>query len=228
MTDDTPRRVNLTRTKRGLDPAPHEGTPPTADLMEAFHAWPDRFQSKVQVGDGCWVWTASTDLHGYGRFGRGGRKAGVAPAHRYAYELMFGPVAQDLVVDHLCRNPPCVRPDHLDPVPQGENLRRGATTNVVGWCRRGLHEWTSASQYVEADGSRRCRPCRQASERAESPGIAFSLRTHCPQGHAYDEANTRTRATGNRDCRACHRERERSRYHERRAAQRGGTETLQR
>jgi hypothetical protein len=33
-------------------------------------------------------------------------------------------------------------------------------------------------------------------------GVAHSKRTHCPRGHAYDEANTRVRPTG-RQCRAC-------------------------
>jgi hypothetical protein len=33
-------------------------------------------------------------------------------------------------------------------------------------------------------------------------GVAFAKRTHCPKGHAYDEANTRVR-TGGRSCRTC-------------------------
>ena len=43
------------------------------------------------------------------------------------------------------------------------------------------------------------------------PGKLQALRTHCPRGHAYDEANTRRR--GNmRDCRTCSREVHRPRY----------------
>lgn len=36
-------------------------------------------------------------------------------------------------------------------------------------------------------------------------------KTHCPQGHAYDEANTRVRAGGWRSCRTCDRKRQRKR-----------------
>ncbi len=36
-----------------------------------------------------------------------------------------------------------------------------------------------------------------------------AVRTHCPEGHAYDEANTYRSPCGDRYCRACHRERER-------------------
>lgn len=35
---------------------------------------------------------------------------------------------------------------------------------------------------------------------------AMEKRTHCPKGHAYDEANTYRTASGARSCRACHRE----------------------
>lgn len=38
-------------------------------------------------------------------------------------------------------------------------------------------------------------------------------KTHCPQGHPYDEANTRIARDGHRVCRTCHRERERARKH---------------
>lgn len=227
MEDDTALRIQLDRTKRGLEPEPHGGGAPTPDLMKAYHAWPDRFRSKVQIGTGCWLWVACKTRLGYGRYGRGGRAGGVAQAHRYAYELTFGVLPAELVVDHLCRNASCVRPDHLEAVVQGDNLRRGATTNVVGWCRRGLHEWIAANQYVEANGAKRCRPCRQATERAQSPGIAFALRTHCPQGHPYEGTNVRVSRDGHRSCKTCHRDRERVRYHERRAIQRGGVRALQ-
>ena len=42
------------------------------------------------------------------------------------------------------------------------------------------------------------------------PRIAAQIaRTHCPQGHPYDEANTRIRASGKRECRTCDRNRHR-------------------
>lgn len=53
-----------------------------------------------------------------------------ARAHRYAYELAYGPIAEGLVIDHLCRNKPCVRPDHLEAVTNAENIRRGKNAKV--------------------------------------------------------------------------------------------------
>jgi hypothetical protein len=48
-----------------------------------------------------------------------------------------------------------------------------------------------------------CHSCHRKLDR-KAP-----LKTHCPQGHPYDEANTHWRRSGWRDCRACNRERAR-------------------
>lgn len=82
-------------------------------------AW-DRFWPRVDVGL-CWVWLGSHD-RGYGHFGVDG---GYVRAHRWAWEALVGPIPPGLVLDHLCRNPSCVNPDHLEPVTRAENTRRG-------------------------------------------------------------------------------------------------------
>ena len=38
-------------------------------------------------------------------------------------------------------------------------------------------------------------------------------KTHCPNGHVYDEVNTYTSKSGSRSCRACDRDRKRAAYH---------------
>lgn len=70
----------------------------------------ERFWEKVdQTGD-CWLWTAYTDGKGYGQFNNGDR---LIRAHRYSYELTNGPIPDGLQLDHRCRVPSCVNPDHL-------------------------------------------------------------------------------------------------------------------
>jgi hypothetical protein len=104
-----------------------------------------------QSGD-CWLWPGAG--HRYGHIRVGGRTRLV---HRVAYELLIGPIPDGLTLDHLCRTPRCVNPAHLEAVTQQENIRRQVDAYTV--CRRGH---TMADAYVNADGSRECRACRQA------------------------------------------------------------------
>ena len=60
----------------------------------------ERFWPKVNKTDTCWLWTGSLSNTGYGQF-QINRK--LVLAHRFAYELVHGPIAPGLVIDHLCR-----------------------------------------------------------------------------------------------------------------------------
>lgn len=77
----------------------------------------------------CWTWTAGRVNEGYGRFYlRGGKPL----AHRLSYVLRNGSVGDELKIDHLCRNRSCVNPDHLEPVTDAVNTRRGRLPLVAG------------------------------------------------------------------------------------------------
>ncbi|MFB7555352.1 HNH endonuclease signature motif containing protein [Streptomyces brevispora] len=105
----------------------------------------------------CWTWTGYRDRDGYGRFTSQGR---TYMAHRYAYTRLVGPIPPGLVIDHLCRNPGCVNPRHLEPVTAAENTRRSEPAKRTH-CVRG-HEFTPANTYYRTPGSggvRQCRAC---------------------------------------------------------------------
>lgn len=93
----------------------------------------NRFKSKYFVApDGCWLWTAAINEFGYGSFWHEGR---MQKAHRVSYKLMRGEIPAGLFLDHLCRQPACVNPFHLEPVTHTENVRRGNSTKTI--CKHG-------------------------------------------------------------------------------------------
>lgn len=76
--------------------------------------------------NGCWVWNGGRDAQGYGVFSRTrvGEPRVAMRAHRMAYILTNGEPSPDApLVRHRCDNPPCVRPDHLEPGTAGDNAR---------------------------------------------------------------------------------------------------------
>jgi HNH endonuclease len=74
----------------------------------------------------CWLWTRGTNADGYGESRRVGRTSRLA--HRHFFEDRHGPIPTGLDPDHLCRNPACVNPDHLELVTRAVNARRGSRT----------------------------------------------------------------------------------------------------
>lgn len=126
----------------------------------------DRFWEKVDQNapGGCWLWTDFL-ARGYGRISIGGR---MVRAHRFAYELLVGPVPEGLEIDHLCRVRHCVNPAHLEPVTHAENLRRSDSISAV-YARRDRcasgHEFTAENTYVRAGGHRDCRACNRERQR---------------------------------------------------------------
>lgn len=92
---------------------------------------PGRFWPKVEkCGDReCWPWRGSRTPDGRGQFSVGRRPYG---AHRVAWLLERGELADEAAVVHTCPEPSCVNPAHLRLVCPGERRPRGS-----GRSRRG-------------------------------------------------------------------------------------------
>jgi hypothetical protein len=88
------------------------------------------------------------------------------PAHRVAYQEFVGPIPDGYVIDHLCRNPPCCNPAHLEAVPFRVNLRRGLhgreMRGTVTHCPSG-HPYDERNTYISPKGLRNCRKCNTAA-----------------------------------------------------------------
>lgn len=114
------------------------------------------FWSKVQPTGFCWLWTGTTHKEGYGIIKRDRQPW---KAHRLAYTLLVGPIADGLELDHLCRIRLCVNPDHLEPVTKRVNVLRGYGTGARFARRKCCPKCQGTDFYVRPDGGRRCKFC---------------------------------------------------------------------
>lgn len=95
-------------------------TPPVPRLRPGRPRIPviDRFWSQITKTDTCW------NIYGrrYGKIKTGPPEKRTISAHRFSWEIHFGPVPDGLLVLHRCNNKLCVRPDHLYLGTQKDNV----------------------------------------------------------------------------------------------------------
>lgn len=146
---------------------------------------------------GCWEWRRYRYSNGYGQATFGGERR---LAHRLAYEAFVGPIPEGLTIDHLCRNPGCVNPEHLEAVPIRVNLLRGDTVTARNAAKTHCPRGHAYTDHRNKHGARVCLKCRE--EKRRERGVRPYDPDHCKNGHPWTEENTVYVKTG-RSCKIC-------------------------
>lgn len=129
----------------------------------------DKILSRIVVDDasGCWNWQRSKLAGGYGCVYWEHKPRA---AHRAMFESVKGPIPPGVQIYHLCRNPTCCNPDHLEATTPGEHTplapmapRRERATH----CKHG-HAFTPENSYFDPRGVRSCKECRRIRNEAWS------------------------------------------------------------
>lgn len=130
---------------------------------------------------GCWLWQGPRLPSGYGGFTwrEGGRVRGT-PAIRAAYRIAVGPIPKGHQLDHLCHT--------------ADEACTGGPTCPHRPCVNPSH----LEPVTPLENARRSRPAPSWQ----------AAKTHCAQGHPFDEENTFVPPRGRykRVCRTCRRE----------------------
>lgn len=131
------------------------------------------YEDKImpEPNSGCWLWVGPR-IGGYGAVQVDGK---TKRAHRLVYEAERGPIPQGLVLDHLCRTPACVNPDHLEPVTFAENIRRGVGFTAINHRKLGCPKG-HLYDYTDIRGGRVCLTCARESKRAWAARRRHKLR----------------------------------------------------
>lgn len=129
---------------------------------------------------GCWIWIGPVNYKS--RYGVCHHNGATVGAHRCVYRLLRGPIPNGLQLDHLCRNPQCVNPAHLEPVTGRVNTLRGtnpAARNARAvTCKRG-HPFNRRHGRKQA---RVCSICQADRRRRRGRLYGFHKKDQCACG----------------------------------------------
>jgi len=119
----------------------------------------DKYTSKVTKTSTCWNWTGARR----GPYGCATINRKVRGIHRIFYEYYVKPIEEGMVIDHLCRNTLCVKPEHLEQVTNSENAKRAIPYRIKPHhsktiCKYG-HKLVEGNLYYSRNSTRRCKTC---------------------------------------------------------------------
>lgn len=131
-----------------------------------------RLWPRVRLVGDCLEWQGSRNEFGYGSV-RVNKH--LIRAHRFAYQLAYGPIPDDIDVCHHCDNPPCCRPDHL--------FLGSASDNGLDMAMKGRHgAWRHPEQWLRGEDHHQAKltaqQVEQIREQAKTESISSLARQY--------------------------------------------------
>lgn len=175
----------------------------------------------VFPGNGCQLWTGTTDSTGYPRFYvTDGQK--LVNVRRWLMQEL-GHDIEGKRVEDTCDSKACVLLEHLVVVEPHTTMKTQAGKQRMRAIERGEvcdngHPWLPETTYFypaesSLAGKKVCKICRVNWNRArqglppvDSIGTWNRDKTHCPKGHPFDSENTLVKPDGARGCKVCNNE----------------------
>jgi len=121
-----------------------------------------RIMNRTEKTDTCWLWRGCQDK----KTGHGSIKINkkMKKVHRVSYELLVGPIPENLVLRHLCNVSNCINPEHLKPGTQSDNVLDSVAAGThphsrKTHCKHG-HEYTDSNTRIKKFKKGFVRVCR--------------------------------------------------------------------
>ena len=136
------------------------GRPPTDPMVRLMQHITKNQES------GCWEWSGFKNSAGYGMMWIDGKQR---RAHKFSLEKKLGRVlVESEVTRHMCNNPPCCNPDHLEVGSQRDNIQDMVR---AGRSSTGEKNGTSKLTSIQVNEIRALKSIHTAREIGEMYGI---------------------------------------------------------
>lgn len=139
----------------------------------------ETFEMNTRRAAGCWIWEGPVNGDGYGSIVYRTKRY---KAHRLSWQLNKQAPVPD-IVDHMCRETLCVRPDHLQAATRktnAENLARMNPNNRTTGIR-GVHYFAKTKRfhaYTTSNGKHCHAGTYATAAEAEAAAVAKRLELH--------------------------------------------------
>lgn len=146
-----------------------------------------RIFANVREENGCLIWQGSVNSRGYGTIRECGADGKTVVVHRVVWESVNGPIPQGVYLCRTCRNPACVRLEHLYLTTPKEKVEEDTKEGRRRYLTGEEHGKSSLTQ-LQARVIRTLWPHESVKTLARRYGVSISVIQRIVRGETYPGA----------------------------------------